>query len=83
MGKATVNAPVEKVFEAVSDLTRHAAWAANPIDITSEQDGPIGFGHKYSSCKSGKALDRITVTEYAPNDRFGFQVVIPNRWELD
>ena len=83
MGKVTVNAPVDKVFEAVSDLTRHAAWAAHPIDITSEQDGQIGFGHKYWSGKSGKTLDRITVTEYAPNDRFGFQVVMPNGWELD
>jgi len=83
MGKITVNAPAEKVFEAVSDLTRHAAWAAHPINITAEQDGPIGFGHKYSSGKSGKNLDRITVTEYSPNDRFGFHVVMPNGWELD
>jgi hypothetical protein len=62
MGKITVNAPADQVFEAVSDLTRHSAWAAHPINITAEQDGPIGFGHKYSSGKIGKKLDRITVT---------------------
>jgi len=83
MGKITVNAPADQVFEAVSDLTRHAAWAAHPINIAAEQDGPIWFGHKYSSGKTGKKLDRITVTEYSPNDRFGFQVVMPNGWELD
>jgi hypothetical protein len=34
MGKITVNASVDKVFEAVSDLTRHAGWAAYSIDIS-------------------------------------------------
>ena len=83
MGKATINAPVDKVFEAVSDLTRHAEWAAHPINISVETEGPVAVGHKYSSGKSGKELDRITVTEVVPNERFGFQVVMPNGWELD
>ncbi len=83
MGKITVNAPVDKVFEAVSDLTRHAGWAAHDININAETEGPVAVGHKYSSGKTGKKLDRITVTDYSPNERFGFHVVMPNKWELD
>ena len=83
MGKITVNAPVDKVFEAVSDLTRHAGWAAHDININAETEGPVAVGHKYSSGKTGKKLDQITVTDYSPNERFGFHVVMPNKWELD
>ena len=45
MGKITVNAPVDKVFEAVSDLARHAGWAAHSVEISSEMDGPVAVGH--------------------------------------
>ena len=83
MGKITVNAPVETVFEAVSDLTRHADWAAHAVYITAETEGPVEVGHTYSSGKPGSKLDRLRVTELEPNDRFGFQVVMPNGWELD
>jgi len=83
MGTINVNAPVETVFEAVSDLSRHAGWTAHEISITAESEGPVEVGHTYSSGKSGKKLDKLTVTEHAPNDRFGFHVVMPNGWELD
>ncbi len=83
MGKITVNAPVDKVFEAVSDLTRHAGWAAHSIDITSETEGPVAVGHMYSSGKSGGKRDQITITDLVPNERLGFHVVMPNKWELD
>ncbi len=83
MGKITVNAPVDKVFEAVSDLTRHAGWAAHSIDITSETEGPVAVGHLYSSGKSGGKRDQITITDLVPNERLAFHVVMPNKWELD
>ena len=83
MGTITVNAPAETVYEAVSDLSRHAEWAAHEIYITAESEGPVEVGHTYSSGKSGNKLDKITVTEHTPNDRFGFHVVMPNGWELD
>ena len=49
MGTITVNAPVEKVFEAICDLTRHANWAAADIAITAEQEGSPAVDHTYSS----------------------------------
>ena len=83
MGTVTVDAPVEKVFEAISDLTRHANWAAHDITITADQDGAAAVGHTYSSAKGGGKPDRITVTSVAPNESLGFHVVMPNKWELD
>ena len=66
MGTINVNAPVETVFESVSDLSRHAGWTAHEISITAESEGPVEVGHTYSSGKSGKKLDKLTVTEHAP-----------------
>jgi len=83
MGTVTVDAPVEKVFEAISDLTRHASWAAADIAITADQEGPPAVGHTYSSGKEGGKQDRVTITSLTPNERFGFRVVMPNGWKLD
>ncbi len=83
MGTVTVNAPVEKVFEAICDLTRHADWAAADIVITADQEGLPAVGHTYSSGKEGGNPDRVTITSMIPNESLGFHVVMPNNWELD
>ncbi len=83
MGTVTVNAPVEKVFEAICDLTRHANWAAADIAITADQEGLPAVGHTYSSGKAGGKQDRVTITSMTPNQSLGFHVVMPNKWELD
>jgi len=83
MGTVTVNAPVEMVFEAICDLTRHANWAAHDIVITANQEGLPAVGHTYSSGKEGGKADRVTITSMTPNESLGFHVVMPNNWELD
>ncbi len=83
MGTVTVNAPVDKVFEAISDLTRHASWAAADIVITADQEGPPAVGHTYASGKEGGKADRVSITSLTPNESLGFHVVMPNGWELD
>ena len=83
MGTVTVNAPVEKVFEAICDLTRHANWAAHDIVITADQEGLPAVGHTYSSAKGGGNPDRVTITSMTPNESLSFHVVMPNSWELD
>ena len=83
MGTVTVNAPVEMVFEAICDLTRHSKWAAHDITITADQEGLPAVGHTYSSAKGGGKPDRITITSMTPNESLGFHVVMPNKWELD
>ncbi len=36
MSSIVINAPPDKVFKAVSDLNRHANWAAADISIIAE-----------------------------------------------
>ena len=39
MPSIVIKAPPDKVFEAMSDLTRHASWAKHDIVITGDQEG--------------------------------------------
>ena len=83
MGTVTINTPVEKVFEAICELTRHANWAAADIEIKADQEGSPAVGHTFSSGKAGGKADRVTITSMTPNESIGFHVVMPNNWELD
>ena len=40
MSSIVINAPPDKVLEAISDLTRHANWAVANISIIAEQESP-------------------------------------------
>ncbi|MDA1129358.1 MAG: hypothetical protein O2913_11765 [Chloroflexi bacterium] len=70
MPEVLIQAPTEKVFEAMCDLTRHAAWAPNEIVIKAEQEGPPQLGHTYTSSLKGKTPDRLTITGMKPNESF-------------
>ena len=79
-----IQAPTDKVFEAMCDLTRHAKWAAHEITIEAGQEAPPAVGNTYTSSHTkATAPDRLTVTEMSPNERFVFHSVMPNSWELD
>ncbi len=82
MPKVFIQAPTDKVFEAMCDLTRHAKWAKHDIAIESGQEGPPAVGNIYTSSHKGGKPDRLTITDLTPNERFGFHVVMPNNWEL-
>ena len=63
------------VFEAVAHLPSHAAWAADPIEITPVDDKPIGVGKRYSSTATSKGKTftaDLVVTEYDVPSRFAF-----------
>ena len=83
MPSVFIQAPTDKVFEAMCDLTRHVKWANHNIAIQAGQEGPPAVGNTYTSSHKGGSPDRLTVTEMAPNERFGFHSIMPNNWELD
>ena len=83
MPSVFIQAPTDKVFEAMSDLTRHVKWAQHDIAIQAGQEGTPAVGNTYTSSHKGGSPDRLTVTEMASNERFGFHSVMPNNWELD
>ena len=72
-----LNASPETVFENISELTRHAAWAANALTIEAVSEGPAAVGSEYrSSCRfMGKDINaEIKVTELEAPMRYGFSV---------
>ena len=83
MPSIIIKAPPDKVFEAMSDLTRHASWAKHDIVITGDEEGSPAVGNTYSSSKAGGKPDRLTITSLTPNESINFHVVMPNKWELD
>ncbi len=83
MPSINIQAPVDEVFKAMCDLTRHTKWATHELSIEAGQEGPPAVGNTYTSSHQGKTPDRLTVTEMRPNERFTFHSVMPNNWELD
>lgn len=49
MPRVFIQAPTDKVFEAMCDLTCHAKWAKHEIAIESGQEGPPAVGNTYTS----------------------------------
>jgi uncharacterized protein YndB with AHSA1/START domain len=85
MPKVLIQAPADRVFKALSDLTCHAKWAAHDITIEAGQEGPPAVGNTYTSKHKGGTPDQLTVTEVVPNERFRFHAVMPRGmgWEFD
>ena len=83
MSSINIQAPVDQVFEAICDLSRHVKWAAQDITIEAGQEGPPAVGNTYTSSHQGKTPDQLIITELRPNERFAFHSVMPNKFELD
>ena len=74
---AFINAPPEKVFEYLCDLSKHGEWAADPIEITPTDDAALGVGKTYTSEAQfrGKVVKgKQTVTAFEPPTKFAFNV---------
>jgi uncharacterized protein YndB with AHSA1/START domain len=71
-----VCAPPEKVFDYVSDLTRHPEWSGGELKIESLTPGPVAVGKEYVS-RGQVAVQRarpntVRVSEYDPPRCFTF-----------
>jgi uncharacterized protein YndB with AHSA1/START domain len=71
-----VHAPLQKVFDYVSDLTRHPEWSGGELKIEALLPGPIAVGKEYRSRgEVGIQKDRpntVQITEYEPPHKFAF-----------
>jgi uncharacterized protein YndB with AHSA1/START domain len=77
-----VHAPLQSVFDYVSDLTRHPEWSGGELEIEAITPGPIGVGKEYRS-RGEVALqkdrpNRVQITEYEPPYKFGFVAKDPD-----
>jgi hypothetical protein len=70
-----VAAPAERVFAEVSDLTNHATWSADPLEINPTDATPVGPGKTYRSraISKGKRITAdLSVTHYERPTLFEF-----------
>jgi uncharacterized membrane protein len=70
----TVNAPIEKVFEYVSDFTRHGEWSGHGLEV-SGTGGPVAVGATFSTVAKqfGTQREQSTVTEVRQNAAFAWE----------
>jgi uncharacterized protein YndB with AHSA1/START domain len=71
-----VQAPLEHVFDYVSDLTRHPEWCGGELKIEAVNPGPITVGKEYVS-RGEVAIQKdrpntVRISSYAPPRTFGF-----------
>jgi uncharacterized protein YndB with AHSA1/START domain len=81
-----VQAPLQRAFEYVSDLTRHPEWSEGDLKIEEISPGPIATGKEYASRgEFGIQKERrntVRITLYEPPHRFGFAANDPNAGEV-
>ena len=78
--RITVNAPVEKVFGYLADLSRHHEWALHGLEVSQTSEGPVVVGTTFQSRGRMWGLDirnENVVTEFVPNHRIVFESVSP------
>jgi uncharacterized protein YndB with AHSA1/START domain len=76
-----VHAPLQTVFDYVSDLSKHPEWSGG-LKIEAVSSDPIGVGKEYiSHGEVAVQKDRpntVKVTEYEPRHKFGFVAKDPD-----
>ena len=74
--KVLVNAPLQSVFDYVSDLTRHPEWSEGELKIEAITPGPIAAGKEYASrgevTVQKNRPNRVRISQYQPPHTFGF-----------
>jgi len=71
-----VHAPLQTVFDYVSDLTRHPEWSGGELRIEAVTPGPIAVGTEYQShgevAGQKNRPNTVQVTAYESPHRFAF-----------
>lgn len=72
--QTTIDAPAQKVFDYVSDMTKHSEWGAHRNEITKTSEGPEGVGSTYATVahQFGTQKEKSTVTDYEPGKLFAW-----------
>ena len=82
VSQVLVHAPLQTVFDYVSDLTKHPEWSGGELKIESVSAGPVAVGKEYLS-KGEVAIQKnrpnqLQVTEYEPPRKFSFVAKDPD-----
>jgi uncharacterized protein YndB with AHSA1/START domain len=81
-----ISASLERVFDHVSDLSRHPEWSGGELTVEAATPGPVRIGKEYIS--HGEVLiqkdrpNRVRVSRFEPPYRFDFVAVDPSVGEV-
>lgn len=77
-----VNAPLQTIFDYVSNLTRHPEWSGGRLKIEAVTSGPISVGKEYLShgdvAGQKDRPNTVQVTRYESPHKFGFVAKDPD-----
>jgi len=71
-----IKAPVEKVFDYVTDFRKQAEWQDGVLESSQTPDGPTQLGTKFKTVRTflGQRLEATgEVTEFVPNKKFAIK----------
>ncbi len=82
VSQVLVRAPLQTVFDYVSDLTKHPEWSGGELHIEAVAAGPIAVGKEYLSkgevATQKNRPNQLEVTEYDPPRKFSFVAKDPD-----
>lgn len=81
-----VRAPLQAVFDYVSDLTRHPEWSSGELKIEAINPGPIAVGKEYRSRGDAAIqkdrLNTVRISSYEPPHIFSFVANDPDAGDV-
>ena len=81
-----VDAPLQTVFDYVSDLTRHPEWSDGELRIEQVTPGPIAVGKEYFSqgevAVQKNRPNTVRISVYDPPHSFGFVAQDPDAGDV-
>lgn len=72
--RITIGASTDRVYDYVADMTTHAEWSGNDLEVTKSSDGPVVVGTVYDTTAKqfGTQREQSTVTEMTPGQTFAW-----------
>jgi len=71
-----IDAPVETVFNYVSDISRHSEWGQHPLKLEQTSSGAVQVGATFRSVGHQMGRDfeaEVKITEFVPNEKLAFE----------
>jgi uncharacterized protein YndB with AHSA1/START domain len=81
--RVTIDAPPEKVWPCVADITRHAEWSPRPYSVQLVSGDANSVGSRYRSVgwvppNDGNHANDVVITEVVPMTRFALEATDSN-----
>ena len=84
--RVVINAPADRIFAYVSDLTKHPEWSGARLRIEALSAGPVAIGSKYISHGDVPGQkdrpNQLRVTQHQPPKVFAFVAQDPDFGEV-